>query len=187
MDNNNNLFNSTDSQNNTGFQPTGTPSQETPNYQNAPNYQNTSGCQNAANNPNTPNYQNAPNYQGTPNYQNAPNYQGTPNYQSAPNYQRTPNYQNAPNFYQGSPYFPNAANKVAGVGTFFGLQLLFSLPIIGLIACIICAFAPENQNVKNYARATLIWLLIAVVLTSVFYVVLASAGAAIGGSFNRYY
>ena len=162
MDNNNNLFNSTDSQNNTGFQPTGTPSQETPNYQNAPNYQNTSGCQNAANNPNTPNYQNASNYQGTPNYQNAPNYQGT-------------------------PYFPNAANKVAGVGTFFGLQLLFSLPIIGWIACIICAFAPENQNVKNYARATLIWLLIAVVLTIVFCVVLASAGAAIGGSFNRYY
>ena len=160
---NNNLFNSTDSQNNTGFQPTGTPSQETPNYQNAPNYQNTSGCQNAANNPNTPNYQNAPNYQGMP------------------------NYQNAPNFYQGSPYFPNAANKVAGVGTFFGLQLLFSLPIIGWIACIICAFAPENQNVKNYARATLIWLLIAVVLTIVFCVVLASAGAAIGGSFNRYY
>ena len=163
MDNNNNLFNSTDSQNNTGFQPTCAPSQETPNYQNAPNYQNTSGCQNAANNPNTPNYQNAPNYQGTP------------------------NYQNAPNFYQGSPYFPNAANKVAGVGTFFGLQLLFSLPIIGWIACIICAFAPENQNVKNYARATLIWLLIAVVLTIVFCVVLASAGAAIGGSFNRYY
>lgn len=163
MDNNNNLFNSTDSQNNTGFQPTGAPSQETPNYQNAPNYQNTSGCQNAANNPNTPNYQNAPNYQGMP------------------------NYQNAPNFYQGSPYFPNAANKVAGVGTFFGLQLLFSLPIIGWIACIICAFAPENQNVKNYARATLIWLLIAVVLTIVFCVVLASAGAAIGGSFNRYY
>ena len=160
---NNNLFNSTDSQNNTGFQPTGTPSQETPNYQNAPNYQNTSGCQNAANNPNTPNYQNAPNYQGMP------------------------NYQNAPNFYQGSPYFPNAANKVAGVGTFFGLQLLFSLPIIGWIACIICAFAPENQNVKNYARATLIWLLIAVVLTIVFCVVLASAGVAIGGSFNRYY
>ena len=160
---NNNLFNSTDSQNNTGFQPTGTPSQETPNYQNAPNYQNTSGCQNAANNPNTPNYQNAPNYQGMP------------------------NYQNAPNFYQGSPYFPNAANKVAGVGTFFGLQLLFSLPIIGWIACIICAFAPENQNVKNYARATLIWLLIAVVLTIVFCVVLASAGAAISGSFNRYY
>lgn len=160
---NNNLFNSTDSQNNTWVQPTGAPSQETPNYQNAPNYQNTSGCQNAANNPNTPNYQNAPNYQGMP------------------------NYQNAPNFYQGSPYFPNAANKVAGVGTFFGLQLLFSLPIIGWIACIICAFAPENQNVKNYARATLIWLLIAVVLTLVFCVVLASAGAAIGGSFNRYY
>ena len=159
MDNNNNLFNSTDSQNNTGFQPTGTPSQETTGYGSAPNYQNTSG------------------YQNTSTYQNAPNYQNTPNYQN----------QTAPNFYPGSPYFPSAANKVAGVGTFFGLQLLFALPIIGWIACIICAFAPENQNVKNYARATLIWLLIAVVLTIIWFVILASAGAAIGGSIRRYY
>ena len=73
------------------------------------------------------------------------------------------------------------------LGICLGLQLLFALPIIGWIACIICAFAPENQNVKNYARATLIWLLIAVVLTIIWFVILASAGAAIGGSIRRYY
>ena len=174
---NNNLFNSTDSQNNTGFQPTGTPSQETAGYGSAPNYQNTSGYQNNAGYQNSAGYQNTSAYQNTSTYQNAPNYQNTPNYQN----------QTAPNFYPGSPYFPSAANKVAGVGTFFGLQLLFALPIIGWIACIICAFAPENQNVKNYARATLIWLLIAVVLTIIWFVILASAGAAIGGSIRRYY
>lgn len=58
-------------------------------------------------------------------------------------------------------------NKVVGTGTFFGLMFLFALPIVGLIACIIMAFAPKNKNIKNYARAMLIWTAIALVICGI--------------------
>ena len=43
-------------------------------------------------------------------------------------------------------------------------MLLFALPIVGWLICIIMAFAPKNKSLKNYARANLIWLLIGVIL-----------------------
>jgi len=55
-------------------------------------------------------------------------------------------------------------NKVVGTGTYFGLMLLFALPIIGFIACIIMCFAPKNKNLKHFARANLIWAIIALVI-----------------------
>ena len=58
-------------------------------------------------------------------------------------------------------------NKVVGTGAYFGLMLLFALPIIGFIACIIMAFAPKNKNIKHFARAQLIWTVIAVVLLGI--------------------
>ena len=54
--------------------------------------------------------------------------------------------------------------KVASTGTYFGLMLLFALPIIGFIACIIMAFAPKNKNIKHFARAMLIWTIIGLVI-----------------------
>lgn len=59
---------------------------------------------------------------------------------------------------------PNLANKIVGTGTYFGLMFLFAIPIIGQIACIIMAFTPKNKNLKNYARAMLIWTVIALVI-----------------------
>lgn len=53
---------------------------------------------------------------------------------------------------------------MVGTGTFFGLELLFMIPFIGWLACLIMAFAPENVNLKHYARAKLIWVLISIVL-----------------------
>ncbi len=46
-------------------------------------------------------------------------------------------------------------------------MILFAVPIVGFIACIIMAFTAKNKNIKNYARATLIWMIIAFVLLAI--------------------
>ena len=56
---------------------------------------------------------------------------------------------------------PDPTSKVVGTGAYFGLMLLFAIPIIGQIACLIMAFAPKNKNIKHFARAQLIWTVIA--------------------------
>lgn len=55
-------------------------------------------------------------------------------------------------------------SKVVGTGAFFGLMFLFAIPIIGWLICIIMAFAPKNKNLKNFARAQMIWGIIGFVL-----------------------
>ena len=62
---------------------------------------------------------------------------------------------------------PDPTSKVVGTGAYFWLMLLFALPIIGFIACIIMAFAPKNKNIKHFARAQLIWMVIAIVLIGI--------------------
>ena len=56
------------------------------------------------------------------------------------------------------------ADKTVSTGTFFGLMFLFSLPILGWLICLIMAFASKNKNIKHFARAVLIWLIIALVV-----------------------
>ena len=53
---------------------------------------------------------------------------------------------------------------VAGMGTYFGLMALFAIPVIGFIACLILSFAHRNKNVRNFALATLIWMIIGLVV-----------------------
>lgn len=55
-------------------------------------------------------------------------------------------------------------NKVVSTGAFFGLEFLFSIPVIGWLVCIIMTFAPKNKNLRHYAQAKLIWLVIGIVL-----------------------
>lgn len=63
------------------------------------------------------------------------------------------------------PPAPVPADNTVSTGAFFGLMLLFALPVIGWLVCIIMCFAPKNKNLKHFARATLIWILIALVLS----------------------
>lgn len=65
---------------------------------------------------------------------------------------------------------------VVGTGAFFGLMLLFAIPVIGWIACIVMAFASKNENIKHFARAMLIWLIIAAVLCAAMYFLFAWLG-----------
>ena len=57
-------------------------------------------------------------------------------------------------------------SKVVGTGAYFGLMLLFAIPIIGQIACLIMAFAPKNKNIKHFARAQLIWMVIGIIIAA---------------------
>ena len=89
---------------------------------------------------------------------------------------------------------PDPTSKVVGTGAYFGLMLLFALPIIGLIACIIMAFAPKNKNIKHFARAMLIWMVIAIVLIGILVALLSVLAntlmdfikESIGGEFSNW-
>ncbi len=82
-----------------------------------------------------------------------------------------PAYQPQQTYAQPQPTYsspvPDNTNKVVGTGLYIGLMILFSIPIIGFIACIIITFTAKNKNIKNYARATLICMIIAFVLLAI--------------------
>ena len=60
-----------------------------------------------------------------------------------------------------------AENQTVSTGAYFGLMLLFALPVVGFISCIILSFAPQNPNLKHFARANLIWAIIGLVLGTI--------------------
>ena len=124
------------------------------------------------------------------------------NQNSAPNSQQNAQPQNQysapynqqyaqpqPDYYSQSPE-DYAQNAVVTTGAFFGLNLLFSLPAIGWIICLIMAFAPKNKNIKNFARSKLIWILIAIILGAICGIIFASVfknmGVDIDDYFSRY-
>ena len=95
----------------------------------------------------------------------APSSQAMPEMKPAPRHthQRTapPAAQYAP---VSQPKAEIPADKTVSTGTFFGLMFLFSLPILGWLICLIVAFAAKNKNIKHFARAMLIWLVITLVI-----------------------
>ena len=54
--------------------------------------------------------------------------------------------------------------KSVGTGGYFFLMLLFAIPVIGWLACILLALAAKNPSLKNFARAKLVWLVIGLIL-----------------------
>ena len=54
--------------------------------------------------------------------------------------------------------------KAVSIGVYFGLLLLFVLPIIGFFSALIVAMVAKNRNLKNFAIAALIWTVIATVI-----------------------
>ncbi len=50
------------------------------------------------------------------------------------------------------------------VGSWMWIIFVTALPCIGLIMVIVWAFSGENESRKNYFRAMLVWLLIAIVV-----------------------
>lgn len=89
----------------------------------------------------------------------------------------------APQQAQGRTYAPaagaggdrppsrNSRYAVVGTGAYIGTMLLYSIPIVGWIFCIIHAFSAKNQNKKNFAKAMLVFLIIGIVLSVALYFV----------------
>lgn len=79
---------------------------------------------------------------------------------------------------------PAGRNGIVGTGWFFGMMLLFAIPVIGWLVCLITAFASKNESKKHFARAMLIWLIIGLVLAVVGYFVFRWLGGAITDYIN---
>ena len=58
---------------------------------------------------------------------------------------------------------------------YIGYQILFSLPILGLILMIVFACSNEKVNRRNYARANLILIVISAIFTVVAFVLAGPA------------
>ena len=58
---------------------------------------------------------------------------------------------------------------------YIGYQILFSLPILGLILMIVFACSNENINRRNYARANLILIVISAIFTVVAFIFLVGS------------
>lgn len=84
--------------------------------------------------------------------------------------------------YQQQKAPAQAETNTVGTGMYFLLMFLYALPGIGLIACIISAFAPSNKNIRNFAKAMLIWLVIGVAFT----VIIVIAASLLGGVVTEY-
>ena len=82
---------------------------------------------------------------------------------SAPQYTAPSAPQHAP---VSQPAAAVPVDKTVSTGAFFGLMFLFALPVLGWLICLIVAFAAKNKNIKHFARAILIWLVIGLVLSA---------------------
>lgn len=124
--------------------------------------------------------------QGQPVYQNQPPYQqqayGQPQYQQPAYHHPQQTYQPQPTYAAPPPAPKDESGGVVSTGTFFGTMLLFALPFIGFISCIIMCFAPKRKSLKNYAKANLIWAIIGLV----FGLLLVGGIFLLGGSLMDY-
>ncbi len=59
---------------------------------------------------------------------------------------------------------PSEYNPVSAWG-FVGLQILYSIPIVGLVFLLIHTFSSSNLSRRNFARSIWCWLLLAVIIS----------------------
>lgn len=77
-------------------------------------------------------------------------------------------------------------NKPLSTAAYFWTLLLFAVPVIGLIAMLIMAFASKNANRRNLAQACLIGLLICLILLGLFMLVLVVSGKSFGVDISKF-
>lgn len=61
-------------------------------------------------------------------------------------------------------YSRDSKYKPLTAWNYFGLQLLFSVPVIGFIFLIIFAISPKNINRRNFARSYFCYYLVMIIL-----------------------
>lgn len=83
-----------------------------------------------------------------------------------------------PELVEETPAAPLPATDVAvgtvGFGAYFGLAALFAVPVVGFIAAILFSFIPKRKSLKNYARATLTWLTIGLLVLALIFSLVVS-------------
>ncbi len=70
-------------------------------------------------------------------------------------------------------------NNSASTAHFFWMMLVYSLPLIGWLICIIMAFAPKNESKKHFARAILIWCIVGIVISIIGLIIMSILGGGI--------
>ena len=70
------------------------------------------------------------------------------------------------------PKTNEAAEGKVGFWTYFGLMALFAIPVIGWIAGIVFMFAPKRKSLKNFARATMAWVLVGILFVAAIFLAL---------------
>ena len=80
------------------------------------------------------------------------------------------------------PTIPEEYKPISMWG-YFGYELLFSIPCIGFIALLVCAFGGKNINVKNFARSYFCYMIIAAIVFALFFFVFG--GAAIFATYTK--
>lgn len=55
---------------------------------------------------------------------------------------------------------PQQIEQNVGFWEFLGLIVLFAIPVVGFIAALIFLFVPQRKSLKNFAGATLTWLIV---------------------------
>ena len=84
----------------------------------------------------------------------------------------------------GSSYNGSEDNTPITMWGYFGYQLLFSIPCVGIILILMFSFGgTKNVNLRNYARSQFCyWIVIAVLL-----LILTLAGGGLAGILTRSY
>ncbi len=70
-------------------------------------------------------------------------------------------------------------NHSASTAHFFWMMLVYSLPMIGWLICIIMAFAPKNESKKHFARAILIWAIVGIIISIIGLIIMSLLGGGI--------
>ena len=60
---------------------------------------------------------------------------------------------------------------------YFGYEILFSIPFIGFIILLICAFGGSSVNVRNFARSYFCYLILISVIVLVIVAILMATGS----------
>ncbi|MBR4573334.1 MAG: hypothetical protein IKO16_00335 [Lachnospiraceae bacterium] len=68
---------------------------------------------------------------------------------------------------------------------YFGYELLFSIPCIGLIFLIVYAVSAKNVNLRNFARSYFCYLIIVLIVCAIIFFMTMSAGVMVELS-NRF-
>lgn len=85
---------------------------------------------------------------------------------------------------QQPPITHDPKADIVGTAYYFFMMLVYAIPIIGFIVCLVNAFSGSNQSKKNFSKAFLIWTLIAVIIGIIGCIIITALGKSLFGYIN---